>query len=109
MKSISELQEQLEKLKKMLNAKNEILEKRHEILLRINADLESQKETPSKERINRVEGYYSYIISYTLKDLMEEGNWVVGVILSAAILDDVGKRKLKREFKGKIDSRGLKT
>jgi len=107
MKSISELQEQIEKLEKMLNAKKEILEKRHEILMRINTDLESQNETPSKERINRLEGYYSYIISYKLKDLIEEGNWVVGVILSAEILDDVGKRKLKREFKGKIASKRI--
>jgi hypothetical protein len=95
---------QIEKLNKMLDAKKEILNKRNEILTRMNADLEKWDKTPTNDRLSRIEGYYSYITSYKLTDLIEEGNWVVGVILSASILDDVGKRRLKREFKGKIDS-----
>lgn len=102
--SMSKTFEELEKLKKALDSKKEILEERKEILNHIMADLETWNETPSNEHINRAEGYYSYIISYKLDDLIEEGNWFVGVLLSAAILEDVGKRKLKRTFKGKIDS-----
>jgi hypothetical protein len=106
MESIRDLHEQSEKLKKVLYAKKEILEKRNEILRRIKTDLKTGG-TPSNERTNRVEGYYSYINSYKLEDLIEERNWFVGVILSTAILEDVGKRKLKRAFKGKIDSKKI--
>lgn len=96
-----------EKLTTRVGARKEILERRKKILARMVADLETESETLDDERINCLEGYYSYIVSYKLEDLIEEGNWVVGVILSAAILDDVGKRKLKRQFKGKINSRKI--
>jgi hypothetical protein len=107
MESIRETHEQFEKLKKALEAKKEILEKRHEILVRMNSDLKSGNKTPSIERTNRLEGYYSHIILCELEDLIEGGNWFVGVVLSAAILEDVGKRKLKRTFKDKIDSKKI--
>jgi hypothetical protein len=57
----------------------------------------------NKLDVQRVEGFYSYILSYRLEDLIKSKNWFVGVILSEALLDDAGKRKLKRKFKGKID------
>ena len=100
---VKALEKQMKKLEKLLNAKEETLNKRQEILKLMATDLKIEG-TPSKERINRVEGYVTYIISYKLEDLIEERNWFVGVLLSASILEDVGKRKLKREFKGKIDA-----
>ena len=105
-KPLSKIQEELEKLFKNLELEKERLEKRHEMLSRINADLNGMEvmDIPSEEDINRLEGYFSYIISYDLKDLIERKNWFVGVILSSAILEDVGKRKLKRKFKDKICS-----
>jgi hypothetical protein len=104
---VENFKRQIEKLNKMLDVKKEILDKRNKILTLMNADLENLDKTPSNDSLSRIEGYYSYITSYKLTDLMEEGNWVVGVILSAAILEDVGKRRLKREFKGKIDSKRI--
>ena len=47
------------------------------------------------------------LFSYKLEDLIEERNWFVGIILSTAVLEDVGRRKLKRAFKGKIDSKKI--
>ena len=53
--------------------------------------------------VDRFEGFYTYIVSNKLESLIREKNWLVGVILSASIIDDLGKRKLKRSFKGKIN------
>jgi hypothetical protein len=102
--SMRETHDKLKKLSTNVGAKKEILQRRRKILDAIVADTETESDTPNDERIKCLEGYYSYIISYKLEDLIEEGNWVEGVILSAAILDDVGKRKLKKQFKGKINS-----
>ena len=51
----------------------------------------------------RVEGFYSSIVSWELEDFTESRNWFVGVILSASFLENVGKRKLKKRFKGMIN------
>ena len=102
-KSLDELNRSLDARQKTLDARNKTLDKRTEILTLMKQDLEAET-TPSKENINRFEGYFSYIVSYKLEDLIEEKNWFVGVMLSASILEDVGKRKIKRAFKGKIDS-----
>jgi hypothetical protein len=102
MESMRDLQKQIENLKKSIEAKAEIANKRNEILTAMLKDSESES-PKGEERTNRFEGYYSYIITYKLEDMIEERNWFAGVVLSAAILEDVGKRKLKRLFKEKID------
>jgi hypothetical protein len=102
MESMREIHEKLEELKKRPHTKKAILELRQKILIGIKADLKTGKQTPIDERFNRLQGYYSYIISYKLEDIIEERNWIVGVILSAAALDDIGKLKLKWQLKGKI-------
>jgi hypothetical protein len=100
---VSKLQEEFENLLKHLHSKEEEIKKRNEGFTRIIVDLD-KTDKPSNDDINRFEGYYTYIVSYDLKDLIERKNWFVGVLLSTSIMEDVGKRKLKRMFKDKIDS-----
>lgn len=81
-----------------LNKTKKILDKRNQVLSNMIIELEK-----GKLDVQKVEGFYSYIFSYRLEDLIKSKNWFVGVILSEAVLDDAGKRKLTRAFKGKID------
>ena len=85
-----------------LSKEYELAEKRGIVLSKMLAEL--QKENMETER---VEGFYSSIVSWELEDFIESRNWFSGVIFSASILDDIGKRKLKRNFKGKINPKKI--
>jgi len=80
----------------------EIAEKRNIVLSKMSNELKEED-----VEIERAEGFYSYIVSERLEDCIEAKNWFVGVMLSASILDDMGKRKLKRKFRGQINAKKI--
>jgi hypothetical protein len=98
MDKLHELEKTVSILCEGLNQQKEIAEKRGTVLSLMLEELKYDN-----LKVDRIEGFYSYIVTYKLQDLIESKNWFVGVLLASALLDDVGKRKLKRQFKGKIN------
>lgn len=58
-------------------------------------------------QVERVEGFFTYFAAYKLEGLIAQGDLLVGVLLSAALLEDQGKRKLKRIFAKKISPKQI--
>jgi len=89
-----------------LTASEAKLEERKKTLEHILSEMKKlpkpKNKTEDIAQAERVEGFLTYMVSHELEDLIEERNWFAGVLLSASILEDLGKRKLERIFAGKI-------
>lgn len=81
---IETLNKTIKSLEKKLNIKLADEEEKSKIL---NKMLDELTNTHSPN-VDRFEGFYTYIVSNKLESLIREKNWLVGVILSASIIDD---------------------
>jgi len=81
-------------------------EERRKVLERIISEMETlpepMNETEGIAQVERVEGLLTYFVSHKLENWIQEGNWFVGVLLSASLLEDTGRRRLERKFAHKI-------
>ena len=92
---------------KELQLRNKVMRQKKRILERIISEL--NKPIPTTEskiqaiaRIERVIGFLSYMVSYKLEDCIEKRDWFFGILLSASVLEDLGKRKLQIIFADEI-------
>jgi hypothetical protein len=74
------------------------------------SELENDKSISEAQRTTYLEGsigLFSWLLEMTLRKLIEDRNWYVGILVSSSVLEDMGKERLKLIFKGKIDSKKI--
>jgi hypothetical protein len=70
------------------------------------SELEKNKsisETQRTASLERSIEMFSWLLYLTLENSIKTRNWYVGILLSSSFLEDVGIRRLKLKFKGKIN------
>lgn len=70
------------------------------------SEIEKDKSISEATRTAALEGLtglFSYLLYLVLEYLIRDRNWYVGILVSSQFLEDVGNRRLRMTFKGRID------